>query len=212
MTPTRPLVEVPQQTVEELRRRLAQTRWPTPWPVADWKAGTSEAELRRLVEYWRSGYDWRVHEAELNELPSHLVVIDGRPLHYLRFEGERPRSVPIVLTNGWPSTFFELPNSRNGWPCRRGSGSTPRSVSPSSCRRYRLYLLRAASFPPERPAHPRVMAPAHARPPCFASYAAHGGDLGAGITSRPGGRLPRRGDRHPPDGGRRARDTSTRQP
>ena len=108
MTPTKPLVNVPQEAVEELRRRLTQTRWPTSWPVADWKAGTSNAELRRMVEYWRTGYDWRAHEAELNELPSRVAVIGGHPLHYLRFEGERLHSVPIVLTNGWPSTFFEL--------------------------------------------------------------------------------------------------------
>jgi pimeloyl-ACP methyl ester carboxylesterase len=185
MTPTRPLVEVPQQTVEELRRRLAQTQWPTPWPVADWKAGTSEAELRRLVEYWRSGYDWRVHEAELNELPSHLVVIDGRPLHYLRFEGERPRSVPIVLTNGWPSTFFELAElaQRLAVPSRFG-------VDAEVCFTVIVPSLPGYTFSAQRPSLPSDL-PTHElwhrlmRDHLgFASYAAHGGDLGAGITSR----------------------------
>jgi hypothetical protein len=91
MTPTKPLVDVPQETVEDPRRRLTQRRWPTPWPVADWKAGTSNAELRRMVEYRRTGNDWPAHQAELNALPSHVVVIGERRLHYLRFEGERPR-------------------------------------------------------------------------------------------------------------------------
>jgi pimeloyl-ACP methyl ester carboxylesterase len=185
MTPTRPLVEVPQEAVEELRRRLAQTRWPTPWPVADWKAGTSNAELRRMVEYWRTGYDWRAHEAELNELPSEVVVIDELPLHYLRFEGERPRSVPIVLTNGWPSTFFELTElaQRLAVPSRFGvEAEVCFTVVVPSLPGYTFSAPRA-SLPSDLPTHElwhRLMR--HHLD--FASYAAHGGDLGAGITSR----------------------------
>ncbi|MFE2071500.1 epoxide hydrolase N-terminal domain-containing protein [Streptomyces misionensis] len=77
-------------------------------PHSSLKAGTDRAELRRLVTYWASGYDWRTHEAAINALPSHLADIDGTPVHYLRYDGEHPDALPIVLTHGWPSTFLEL--------------------------------------------------------------------------------------------------------
>jgi pimeloyl-ACP methyl ester carboxylesterase len=185
MTATEPLVEVPHEAVEELRRRLTQTRWPIPWPVADWKAGTSNAELRRMVEYWRTGYDWRAHEAELNALPSHVVDVGERPLHYLRFEGEQPQSVPIVLTNGWPSTFFELTElaQRLAAPSRFGSDAEVCfTVIVPSLPGYTFSAPRP-SLPSDLPTHElwhRLMRD-HLG---FASYAAHGGDLGAGITSR----------------------------
>ena len=185
MTPTKPLVNVPQEAVEELRRRLTQTRWPTSWPVADWKAGTSNAELRPMVEYWRTGYDWRAHEAELNELPSRVAVIGGHPLHYLRFEGERLHSVPIVLTNGWPSTFFELTElaQRLAAPSRFGvDAEISFTVIVPSLPGYTFSAPRP-SLPSDLPTHQlwhRLMR--HHLD--FARYAAHGGDLGAGITSR----------------------------
>lgn len=104
----RPLLEVTDQELDDLRSRLRGTRWATPWPVEPWQAGTDPDELRRLVSYWADGYDWRAQEAAINALPSAFAEIDGLSLHYLHFEAERPGAQPILLINGWPSSFLEL--------------------------------------------------------------------------------------------------------
>ena len=92
---------------------MRATRWPAPYPgtaPGDWTAGTDAGELRRLVGYWASGYDWRQHEAGLNSLPWRVAELaaPGQPLYYLRFDAEQPGNLPLVLTNGWPSSFLEL--------------------------------------------------------------------------------------------------------
>ncbi|TDD25571.1 epoxide hydrolase N-terminal domain-containing protein [Nonomuraea diastatica] len=112
--------------MDELRARLKATRWAQPWPVDRWEAGTDTAELRRLVAYWASGYDWRAHETAIDALPSHLADLGGTPVHYLRFDGEHPDALPIILTHGWPSSFSSAttvplrlqprPFSRSGAP------------------------------------------------------------------------------------------------
>lgn len=181
----RPVLAVTDAELAELRTRLAGTRWPAPWPVPGWSAGTDPAELRRLVGYWASGYDWRAHEAAINALPHHVADIAGTPVHYLRFDGEVPDALPIVLTNGWPSSFLELTEfaQRLATPSKHG-GSAADSftvIVPS---------LPGFAFSPQRPslADPvqthelwhRLMREELG----FTRYAAHGGDLGAGITSR----------------------------
>ncbi|WP_213816857.1 epoxide hydrolase N-terminal domain-containing protein [Glaciihabitans sp. dw_435] len=94
--------------LDDLRSRLRATRWAETWPDVDWEAGTSQRELRSLVEYWATDYDWRSHEAAINALPSAFATIDGTPVHYLRFDAERADAFPLILTHGWPSTFLEL--------------------------------------------------------------------------------------------------------
>ncbi|MET0694515.1 MAG: epoxide hydrolase N-terminal domain-containing protein, partial [Propionibacteriaceae bacterium] len=101
----RPVLDVPDADLNDLRTRLQRTRWAKPLPVPSWQAGTDGAELKRLVQYWADGYDWRTHEAAINALPSRFADINGTVVHYLRFDGEREGALPIVLTNGWPSSF-----------------------------------------------------------------------------------------------------------
>lgn len=107
MTDHPPLIAVTDEELEDLRARLRATRWLTRWPVDGWEAGADTTEVRRLAEYWATGYDWRAHEARINALPHHTAVIGGTPVHYLRFDGERPGALPIVLSHGWPSTFLK---------------------------------------------------------------------------------------------------------
>jgi len=180
-----PVIEVAEADLDELRLRLRRTRWPIPWPASGWEAGTDADELRRLAEYWSSGYDWRAHEAVINALPSHFAIIDQIPVHFLRFDGEHPDSVPIVLTNGWPSTFLELTElaRRLAAPAQHGGRSSDAFtvIIPS---------LPGFGFSPQRatlldalPTHEiwhRLMRDELG----FERYAAHGGDLGAGITSQ----------------------------
>ncbi|EXG81184.1 putative hydrolase or acyltransferase of alpha/beta superfamily [Cryptosporangium arvum DSM 44712] len=93
------VLNIPEADLTDLRTRLRNTRWATPWPLPPWEAGTDGGTLRRLVEYWASDYDWREHEAAINALPHHVG-----PVPYLRFG----QGFPLLLANGWPSTFLEL--------------------------------------------------------------------------------------------------------
>lgn len=179
------LLNVPDAQVEDLRGRLRATRWPREWPTAEWAAGTSVAELRRLVEYWAGGYDWRAQEVSINSLPSYFATVAGHPVHYLRYEAERPGSVPILLTNGWPSTFFELAGlaARLATPSRFG-------LPARTCFTVVVPSLPGFTFSAQRPTLPSDL-PTHElwhrlmRDELgYVRYAAHGGDLGAGITSR----------------------------
>ncbi|MFC8714014.1 epoxide hydrolase N-terminal domain-containing protein [Streptomyces sp. NPDC057197] len=103
-----PVIKVSDADVEDLRARLRATRWPEPWPVDGWEAGTDAAELRRLVRHWATDYAWRTHEAAVNALPSRFADIDGTPVHYLQYDAEHPDALPIVLTHGRPSTVLAL--------------------------------------------------------------------------------------------------------
>ncbi|WP_329352878.1 epoxide hydrolase [Streptomyces sp. NBC_01261] len=180
-----PALAITEAELNDLRSRLLNTRWPTPWPMGGWEAGTDVDELRRLVTYWANDYDWRAQEASINALPSHHADIDGTPVHYLRFDGESPGSLPIVLTNGWPSTFLELTAlaRRLATPSRYGGDSADAFtvIVPS---------LPGFAFSPQRPSltrSPQTHEIWHRlmhEELGFTRYAAHGGDLGAGITSR----------------------------
>lgn len=180
-----PLLAVAEADLDDLRSRLRHTRWPLPWPTTGWEAGTEPGILRRLADYWADGFDWRSQEHRINALPSFVAEMPGSPVHYLRFEGEIAGALPIVLTNGWPSTFFELVElaRRLSRPSEFGgrAGDAFTVVVPS---------IPGYTFTPQQrslvdPVHThdlwhRLM---HDRLG-FSRYAAHGGDLGAGITSR----------------------------
>ena len=180
---SRPLIEVPQADLDDLMARLRATRWAKPWPVEPWQAGTDSDELRRLVEHWISGYDWRRYEAELNALPSHFADIEGTRVHYLRFDGEREGALPIVLTNGWPSTFFELIEVAQRLSTPSRFGGNPRdafTVIVPSLPGF-TFSAPSASVPEELPTHELWHRLMHDELG-FERYGAHGGDLGAGVT------------------------------
>ncbi len=181
------MLRVPDADLEELRSRLRGTRWPRPWPAGagdGWEAGASARELRRLAGYWAEGYDWRVQEAAINALPGQVASIDGTVVFYLRFDAETPGALPIVLTHGWPSTFLELTElaRRLAAPSRYGGQASDA---------FTVIVPALPGFPlsPQRPALPSAT-PAYELwhrlmhdELGFPRYAAHGGDLGAGVTS-----------------------------
>jgi pimeloyl-ACP methyl ester carboxylesterase len=180
-----PLLQVSDSELEDLRHRLRLTRWPSRWPVEPWAAGTDRSELERLVDYWANGYDWPRWQAAINELPSYVAVIADHRIHYLKFEGESPESIPIVLTNGWPSTFFEMVElaRRLATPSSFGAAGqlSFTAIVPS---------LPGFTFSAQRPTLPADV-PTHeiwhqlmSAELGFHHYLAHGGDLGAGTTSR----------------------------
>lgn len=101
-------VQVPQAALEELRRRIAETRWPDRETVDDQSQGIQLAKLKPLVEYWGTGYDWRKAEAKLNTLPQFMTTIDGVDIHFIHVRSKRPNALPLIMTHGWPGSVFEL--------------------------------------------------------------------------------------------------------
>ena len=176
-------LDVPQSDVDDLRDRLCRTRWSPEWPVTGWTAGTDQAELRRLVAYWADGFDWTAQQTQINTLPWHRATVAGTPLSYLRFEAETPGALPLVLTNGWPSTAIELVDlaRRLATPSEYGGAATDAFT-------VIIPALPGFPFSPQRPTHDEqtheLWHLLMTEELGFERYAAHGGDLGAGITSR----------------------------
>ena len=100
-------IEVPQPPLDDLRRRLAATRWPPEAPVGGWERGVPLGYLKGLAEYWAEGYDWRRHEAELNDLPQFVTTIGDQTVHFLHVRSPEPDALPLILTHGWPSSPVE---------------------------------------------------------------------------------------------------------
>jgi pimeloyl-ACP methyl ester carboxylesterase len=101
-------VDVPRAELDELRGRLARTRWPDQLPGAGWSYGVDRNHLVELVEYWRTGYDWRRHEARLNETAQFTTGIDGQRVHFLHARSPEPDALPLIITHGWPSTVYDF--------------------------------------------------------------------------------------------------------
>jgi pimeloyl-ACP methyl ester carboxylesterase len=101
-------VTVPEEQLLDLRRRLTETRWAEPATVRDWSQGVPLDDLQALCSYWQSHYDWRATERRLNRWPQYLTEIDGLTIHYFHLPSSSPSAVPLILTHGWPGSFFEF--------------------------------------------------------------------------------------------------------
>ncbi|WP_458690730.1 epoxide hydrolase family protein [Nocardia tengchongensis] len=106
VTPFR--IDIPQAQLDDLRRRLDDARLPAPLPGDDWDTGVPVHWLRELVDHWRTGYDWRTAEAELNRYPQFLTEIEGQRVHFLHIRSAEPGAVPLLLTHGWPGSVAEF--------------------------------------------------------------------------------------------------------
>ncbi|QIS14899.1 epoxide hydrolase family protein [Nocardia arthritidis] len=106
ITPFR--IEIPQEQLDDLRARLDAARMPAPLPGDDWDTGVPVHWLRELVEYWRTEYDWRAAEAELNRYPQFITEIDGQRVHFLHIRSAEPAATPLLLTHGWPGSVVEF--------------------------------------------------------------------------------------------------------
>jgi pimeloyl-ACP methyl ester carboxylesterase len=100
-------INVPQEALDDLRRRIAATRWPDRETVADRSQGVQLAKLQELVRYWGTGYDWRKVEATLNSLPQFVTTIDGLDIHFLHVRSRHPNALPLLITHGWPGSVIE---------------------------------------------------------------------------------------------------------
>jgi hypothetical protein len=101
-------IDIPQADLDELDERLARVRFPDELPGTGWDLGVPTGYLAELVDYWRNGYNWREHEAALNQFPQFVTEIDGAQVHFLHVRSPEPDAVPLILTHGWPGSIVEF--------------------------------------------------------------------------------------------------------
>jgi pimeloyl-ACP methyl ester carboxylesterase len=101
-------VDMPDEAIADLRRRIADTRWPTKELVADRSQGVQLATLQELARYWVTDYDWRRCEAELNALPQFKTEIDGEDVHFIHVKSRHENALPVIITHGWPGSIIEM--------------------------------------------------------------------------------------------------------
>jgi len=101
-------VSVPQSAIDDLKRRLASTRWPERETVGDWSQGVPLQKAQALVAYWRDKYDWRRFETRINAFPQYRTQIDGVGIHFIHVRSPQKNALPIILTHGWPGSVVEF--------------------------------------------------------------------------------------------------------
>jgi pimeloyl-ACP methyl ester carboxylesterase len=109
MTTVEPFrIAVPDDVLTDLRRRLAETRWPEAECVDDWSQGIPLSYTRELAAYWGTDYDWRAREAALNRFDQFTTEIDALPIHFVHQRSQHPDALPLVITHGWPGSIVEF--------------------------------------------------------------------------------------------------------
>jgi pimeloyl-ACP methyl ester carboxylesterase len=101
-------VAIPDAEIEDLKQRLARTRWPAAETVADWSQGVRLDHAKSLIDYWAREYDWRRFESELNRFPQFMTTIDGLDIHFIHVRSKHPKAMPLILTHGWPGSIVEF--------------------------------------------------------------------------------------------------------
>ncbi|MER7211870.1 epoxide hydrolase family protein [Streptosporangium sp. NPDC000239] len=101
-------IDIPQTRLDDLRGRLAATRWPDELPGVGWSYGVPVDYARKLADYWRTGFDWRAAEARLNAFPQFTTEIDGQNIHFLHARSPEPDALPLIITHGWPGSVAEF--------------------------------------------------------------------------------------------------------
>ncbi|MER7731875.1 epoxide hydrolase family protein [Streptomyces erythrochromogenes] len=186
-------IDVPQSRLDDLRSRLAATRWPDELPGVGWSRGVPVAYLKGLAEHWLTAYDWRTHEAELNAHPQYLTDIEGQNVHFLHVRSPEPGATPLVLLHGWPGSVADFldvigplsdPRAHGGEPAEAfhlvipslpGFGfSTPLAGPGMGAARMAAVLTRLMS---------RLG---------YARYGVHGYDTGSWVAPRMGAQAPER--------------------
>jgi pimeloyl-ACP methyl ester carboxylesterase len=108
-TAIRPVaVDIPQAALDDLRRRIAATRWPEKETVADQSQGVQLATTQELARYWGNDYDFRRLEARLNALPQFMTEIDGLDIHFIHVKSHHDNALPLIITHGWPGSVIEM--------------------------------------------------------------------------------------------------------
>src|SRR5690242_11710778 len=184
-------VDMPEEAIADLRRRIGAMRWPSQELVADRSQGVQLATLQALARYWTTDYDWRRVEGRLNALPQFTTEIDGVDIHFIHVRSRHENALPLVMTHGWPGSVVELldtigpltdPTAHGGSPEDAfhlvlpslpgyGFSGAPTELGWDSGR-----IARAWATLMERLGYPR--------------YVAQGGDVGAAVTDAMGRQAP----------------------
>ena len=181
-------VNIGDELLEDLRNRLRATRWPDELHGVGWDYGSTVDYMKELVEYWLNDFDWRAQERLINSFSHHKAMVGGLGIHFVHERGQGPDPMPLVITHGWPGTFFEMykliplltdPASHGG-----DAGDSFDVVAPS---------LPGFGFS-DHPTEPGVEVARTAalweelmtQVLDYPRFAAHGGDIGAGVTANLG--------------------------
>ena len=176
-------IEVPEEQLAELRRRIEATRWPSAELVGDRSQGVQLATLQALARYWTTDYDWHRIEARLNALPQFTTEIDGVEIHFIHVRSRHENALPLIMTHGWPGSVVELLDTIGPLTDPTAHGGTPEDA-------FHLVLpsLPGYGFSGE-PAELGWDASRTARAWAklmdrlgYTSYVAQGGDVGALVT------------------------------
>lgn len=101
-------VHIDDAVLDDLRQRLRNTRWPADLENEDWRYGVNAEYLRELCRIWAEDFDWRAAEAAINRFNHYRVRVDGHPIHYMHVPARGPAPIPLILTHGWPWTFWDM--------------------------------------------------------------------------------------------------------
>jgi hypothetical protein len=117
-------VDVPEEELVDLRRRIQATRWPEAETVSDDSQGVRLATIQELARYWGTEYDFRRFEARLNALPQFLTEIDGLDIHFIHVKSPHENALPLIITHGWPGSVIEMLTLSARSPTRRHTAAT----------------------------------------------------------------------------------------
>ena len=101
-------INIEQEILDDLQERLHKTRWPDEIPESGWDYGTNMKFMKELVDYWIKDYDWRKTEKYLNSFDHYTTNIQGSKIHFIHVKGKGINPFPLILTHGWPSSFYQM--------------------------------------------------------------------------------------------------------
>ena len=171
-------IEIPQADVEYLHGRLASARWPGELPGVGWARGIPPGDLKELAEYWRTSYDWRSAEAQLNSYPQFTTEIDGQRIHFLHVRSGQPGAKPLLITHGFPSSVAEFLHLI-GPLVNPAAGQAFHVIAPSLPGYAFSTPLAGTGWTMGRTAHAWIEL---MRRLGYGRYGLHGGDVGAGVS------------------------------
>jgi epoxide hydrolase len=176
-------IAVAQADLDDLRDRLARTRWPDELPGVGWSRGVPVDYLKGLSDYWANRYDWREHEAKLNQFPQFTTEIDGQTIHFLHVRSPEPDALPLLLIHSWPGSIVEF-------MCLIGPLTDPRAHGGDAADAFHVVVPSIPGFGFSTPVREtgwssgriaRAFAELMQRLG-YERYGAHGGDIGAGVA------------------------------
>src|SRR5262245_47467935 len=176
-------IAVEESVLSDLKDRLARTRWPNQIDSTGWEYGVPVEYMKKLVEYWRTGYDWREQEKKLNQFDQFVTQIDGLDIHFVHVRSKEKNALPLVIAHGWPGSFVEFHKLIGPLTDPVAHGGKAEDAFHVVCPS--LPGFGFSSKPQERGWSSQRMAEVIARLMArlgYARYGAQGGDWGAGVT------------------------------